>query len=140
MSKKEKDKKVNVVEWFDPYDIEHIRAYRQMQEGGHWPKGLLPKNIEFPRSYSWFSAVEAKMAQAWIDLILEQKSSRCDLLVQQLCQIKTLAMKNLPKRAVTFHAIGVATKIAGWDLAAEMEGHVIDPKKVRDIYLEAAGE
>ena len=63
---------------------------------------------------------------------------KVDVLIGQLSNVKLNAMHYLPKRAATFHAIDVALQIAGWELAAELSGKTISPKKVRDIYLQAA--
>ena len=68
------------------------------------------------------------------------KKQKIDDLILQLSNVKLNAMKYLPKRAATFHAIDVALQIAGWELAAELGKQVISPEKVRKIYLSAAGE
>lgn len=71
---------------------------------------------------------------------MAKKRQKVDALISQLSEVKLSAMHYLPKRAATFHAIDVALQIAGWELAAELQNQTIFPKKVRDIYLGAAGE
>ena len=52
-------------EWFDPYDYEHIRAYRQLEQHGFWPEGFIPDHIEIGRL--WQVELTAKMAEAWLN-------------------------------------------------------------------------
>ena len=32
---------------------------------GHWPKGFIPQNIEFPAG--WLNTIRMKITEAWID-------------------------------------------------------------------------
>jgi hypothetical protein len=66
--------------------------------------------------------------------------AKTDPLIKALVEVKAFAMEQLPKRAATFRALDVASKIAGWELAAELKGETIPAKQVREIYLEAAGD
>ena len=69
---------------------------------------------------------------------MKTKKPKIDKLILHLSEIKLETMHYLPKRVATLHAIDTALKIAGWELAAELQGDAIDAKKVRDIYLEMA--
>jgi hypothetical protein len=59
---------MNIVEFFDPYNIEHIRAYRHLQEQGMWPVGFIPENVKkSPVPSGWTILMVNKIADAWID-------------------------------------------------------------------------
>ena len=36
----------NILDWFDPHNIEHLKAYRHMENTGRWPEDFLPDDIE----------------------------------------------------------------------------------------------
>lgn len=36
---------MNIVDWFDLDNIEHLKAYRHLGTTGMWPKDFLPGNI-----------------------------------------------------------------------------------------------
>jgi len=55
---------MNVIDYFDPYNHNHLLAYQTLQETGMWPKGFLPEGIEIP-SY-WNPLITQKIADAWI--------------------------------------------------------------------------
>ena len=60
---------MNLIEWFDPYNKDHIKAYKHLQDTGIWPVNFLPENIEIP-TY-WSILVTGKIADAWIKHVLE---------------------------------------------------------------------
>lgn len=33
---------VKIVDWFNPFNVDHLRAYKILQDTGAWPKGFLP--------------------------------------------------------------------------------------------------
>jgi len=41
-----KDAKISIFDWFDPYNIKHIEAFRYFQKNGKFPDGFLPNNIK----------------------------------------------------------------------------------------------
>lgn len=43
---------LNIVDWFDPTNIDHIKAYSYLQSKGMWPPGFLPEGIEIPQGWS----------------------------------------------------------------------------------------
>ena len=51
-------------EFFDPYDPNHIAAYRYLESTGSWPVGFLPYEIEI--GSCWQMEILAKMAEAWL--------------------------------------------------------------------------
>jgi hypothetical protein len=59
--------KISIIDFFDPYNVEHLKAYRVLEKTGSWPKGFLPKDgegMEWPMV--WQAGLTAKMAKAWL--------------------------------------------------------------------------
>jgi hypothetical protein len=50
--------------WFDPYNLEHMRAYAVLCTTGDWPKRFIPSNMEVPKT--WLFSINDKMARAWV--------------------------------------------------------------------------
>ncbi len=59
---------MKITEYFDPCVIEHLRAFKHLQNNGFWPTDFLPDGIEFPEL--WQITLQSKMAGEWINLIL----------------------------------------------------------------------
>jgi hypothetical protein len=59
------------IDWFDPYDIYHIRAFRHLCNTGYWPKGFVPDDVDMSNTWQ-FDAV-AKLADAWISHKLDNE-------------------------------------------------------------------
>ena len=57
--------RIPIVEWFDPYNSEHIRAYAIFTQTGMWPENFLPDWVD-SKSLAWNMALYAKMADAWV--------------------------------------------------------------------------
>lgn len=57
-------KKKNIVEWFDPCDIKHVMAYREVLNKRDWPKGFVPDGIIF--THLWFDEIAMKIVRCWI--------------------------------------------------------------------------
>jgi hypothetical protein len=55
---------MKIEDFFDPYDIEHLKAWQFLENTAHWPEGFIPKNTEFGQ-YS-FHMIKSKMADAWV--------------------------------------------------------------------------
>jgi hypothetical protein len=56
---------VTVDQFFDPSNVEHLRAYRQLQKTGLWPQGFLPDNITFPSL--WAVTIANKLADLYVE-------------------------------------------------------------------------
>jgi hypothetical protein len=59
--------KISIIDFFNPHNIEHLKAYRVLEKTGFWPKDFLPKDgegAEWPML--WQVELAAKMAQAWL--------------------------------------------------------------------------
>lgn len=66
-----KNEILNFSDWFDPYNIEHIKAYKYLHTKGQWPKNFIPENCVI-NNY-WESFVKTKIIDAWIEYKLEGK-------------------------------------------------------------------
>ena len=62
---------MTIIEWFDPNNIEHLRAFQQLNNTGVWPTGVAPTGIEF--NHLWQVTLTAKLADAYLDLKLMVK-------------------------------------------------------------------
>lgn len=56
--------KASFCEWFDPHDINHIKAYNHLQRTGAWPKGFKPDNIYLEAG--WQHVLAFDLANHWI--------------------------------------------------------------------------
>ena len=56
---------ISIFDWFDPYDMEHLRAYRTLHERGCWPEDFPPSHVEM--TTNWQVAIMSKMADAWVE-------------------------------------------------------------------------
>ena len=62
---------MNIVDWFDPDNIEHLKAYRHLQNFGLWPGGFLPDDIEIPSL--WSTLIKNKIVEFFIDEMLGEE-------------------------------------------------------------------
>lgn len=58
---------MNIVDWFDPFNIEHIKAFSHLEQTGFWPEDFLPEDIEV-LPY-WVLSLNRKMANIWVQFI-----------------------------------------------------------------------
>lgn len=63
---------MNIVEWFDPHNIEHIKAYKYLESVGHWPVGFLPENIII--NSMWSMQIREKMADEWLKFMIDKST------------------------------------------------------------------
>ena len=63
--------KTHIVDFFDPYNVEHLQAYGHLSAQGTWPKGFIPKNVEV--SGLWSVMIACKMADVLVKLGLAGK-------------------------------------------------------------------
>ena len=52
-------------EWFDPHNIEHLRAYSELELTGRWPVGFIPSDVELRPA--WHIILLSKMADCWLE-------------------------------------------------------------------------
>lgn len=59
---------MDLTDFFDPYNIEHVKAYKCVMETGVWPvefnKEMEEKGIK--RGYTWQVGIAMKIADAWV--------------------------------------------------------------------------
>ena len=62
-------------EYFDPHKMEHIRAYKALCRDGFWPQEFIDEmdaaGVE--QEPCWQIGIAGKMADAWVDFMLERK-------------------------------------------------------------------
>ena len=58
----------NILDWFDPHNIEHLKAYKHLEDTGCWPKDFLPDDIEMVTV--WKMCLATKLADTYIENIL----------------------------------------------------------------------
>lgn len=57
-------------DWFDPHNLEHMRAYSILVNTGQWPENFIPKDVEL--NVNWNIHIQYKLADAWMEHILSQ--------------------------------------------------------------------
>jgi len=63
---------MNTSDFFDPYNIEHIKAFQHMQKTGAWPAEFFDRVKENIRNEPhWYVTIQIKMGQAWVKHSLE---------------------------------------------------------------------
>jgi len=65
---------MKIIEWFDPKNVDHLKAYRHLQDNGLWPEGFIPENMEFMAGWQIFIA--SSMADEWIQYKLGNQNDR----------------------------------------------------------------
>ncbi len=60
---------MNITEWFDIKNIEHVKAYKILGVTGSWPEGFIPDHIEFQPT--WSILLMMKFTEAFLELILD---------------------------------------------------------------------
>jgi len=65
---------VNVVDWFDASNLEHLKAYKYLGENAFWPKGFLPDFVEI--GPSWCARITSKIADEFVNRMLNKQESR----------------------------------------------------------------
>lgn len=61
---------MNIVDWFDPNNHEHLIAFKHLRDTGTWPVGFLPSQVEFP--FSWRAALYGKITDVYLDSALNE--------------------------------------------------------------------
>ena len=57
---------MDLIEFFDSYNINHLIAYKYLTETGTWPEGFIPDKCIL--SNVWQYQLAAKMAVAYVNL------------------------------------------------------------------------
>jgi len=61
---------MDITDWFDIENKEHMEAYDHLRQTGEWPKGFIPRDITFIPE--WTIILIHKLANAYIDRKLWQ--------------------------------------------------------------------
>jgi len=64
-------KKKTFTEWFDPHNIEHIKAYRHLQQEGAWPSTFIKPSSALLET-NWQILLAFKMANEWVKWKLQE--------------------------------------------------------------------
>jgi len=54
-----------ISQWFNPHNINHIKAYDHLQRNGTWPENFLPEGITFDPH--WQYMIMSSIAEVYID-------------------------------------------------------------------------
>jgi len=61
-----------------------------------------------------------------------------DPIIEKIAILKSELVRTIVDRPATYHACDVLASIAGWELASKEDRRIDLPKKVKEIYAEAA--
>lgn len=59
---------MEITEFFDPYNMEHIKAYKHLAVHSSWPEGFITERYEYP--VAWQILIAFKMANVWAEQVL----------------------------------------------------------------------
>ena len=57
---------MDILDWFDIHNIEHLKAWDILDKKGCWPDGFIPGNITFDKNVGWHSVLAHRMAVAYV--------------------------------------------------------------------------
>jgi|GEM_PF-3411962 hypothetical protein len=55
---------MKISDFFNPQSLEHMMAYKHLQEKGFWPEGFIPERMEFEPA--WQIILQGKMAEEYM--------------------------------------------------------------------------
>ena len=65
---------MNTSEFFDPYNIEHIKAFEYLKKKGAWPIEFFDNvKKQVHEDPNWYLTIQMKMANAWVKHSLEKE-------------------------------------------------------------------
>jgi hypothetical protein len=62
-------KTISIVDWFDPHNMEHLQAWKDLQKTGTWPQSFWQKMLFDDRiiiTTNWQYSIYAKIADAFV--------------------------------------------------------------------------
>lgn len=62
--------RLTITDFFDPHNLDHIKAYSVLMDSGIWPNGFISEDTVFPSGWQCFLAL--KMTDAWMEYSLAQ--------------------------------------------------------------------
>lgn len=60
----------SIIDFFDPHNLEHIKAYSVLVDSGVWPANFVPPLTVFPSG--WHCLLAFKITDAWMEYSLAQ--------------------------------------------------------------------
>jgi hypothetical protein len=74
---------MNLVDFFDPRNKDHLRAYLNLYKEGCWPPGFLPKDIKIPNGWNFMLAekivrvyLEDNIPNEWNGLVKKERQNK----------------------------------------------------------------
>jgi len=67
---------MNLVEFFDPRNLDHMKAYKHLCDKGFWPEGFIKEGMEIPNG--WQILIAAKMSDCWVEHMLKDRKKILD--------------------------------------------------------------
>ena len=58
---------MTIVDFFDPYNVEHMKAFEVLNTTGCWPVGFVADDIEIP--HTWIIGLYGKISNAWLEKV-----------------------------------------------------------------------
>ncbi len=62
---------MDIITYFDPCNVDHLEAYRHLQNVGTWPEGFIPEGTGF--NIAWQTIIAFKMANLWVTFRLDRR-------------------------------------------------------------------
>jgi len=89
---------MTIVEFFDPRNADHCRAFQHLEQHGCWPDGFIPDDVEM--TSAWQVALYARLAGCWIDHVVavDNTRRRRDEMRQKLEDERKSKIRNKPKK------------------------------------------
>lgn len=63
---------MSIIDYFNPFNIEHIEAYTHLLKTGQWPVDFWSDDIELPSG--WQISIMNKLANVWVDYMIDPSS------------------------------------------------------------------
>lgn len=84
--------KVNIIDWFDIYNKDHLQAYKHLEKTGTWPKDFIPDHVLF--STNWNIVLMQKMAIEYVDsFVFDEKTPKFEDLFDSKKQAVTAYLR-----------------------------------------------
>ena len=60
-------------DWFDPNNMQHLKAFKHLCDTGVWPEGFIPNTVELGNL--WHFVAVSTLAKAWLEHKLDNEFS-----------------------------------------------------------------
>jgi len=61
---------MNITNWFDPNNKDHIEAYYYLLRNGSWPQDFMPEDVQRP--VGWDVSLAYKMCDCWVKYMMKK--------------------------------------------------------------------